>query len=575
MAVLMYDDYIYLHFLDRELRNSIGEGLKFNDNSAEIAIYLALLMTALPLYVSFSHMYESLSDFPNSIHMLFELEKLGLCKMLTNARNLEEFLASRRLLYDFDKERYHNYFSANGVFWPLNTHILTTDTTSILRSKILNKLLGNEHFISEKLQNDIAQLLFINKKDAITFSLFREPIQSAYNKLTIDDYAYHSTSTTIRQMISAQYSSRYLDELNGTIITGLSGISIYDFLAKNQFQTNFLLYDALISPFIRDLESRTPVSMDCVLELRFSHEFPIIRQLIVLILRALEQISNGDVHRAKAFIVRFNSQFMVRNKRPELFPYCIALYNHLIFHYSIEDNVMSPKILLIVATQLELQVFLETFQTYGAVVPLVGKLSYFTSIINNSSVYIVKSQMGQGGVGGSILTLEESIRLIKPNLVIMGGIAWGANTEHQNVGDLLVSTQIWDYDLERINSDGTELFRGAVFPSSPQVVQMFEVACASKTEYNINYGLIASGSILFDNIDYINKLKRIKPELIGGDMESAGMASACSRNQIPWIMAKGICDWGYNKDSHKKEYQQIAARNSADAIVSLLSQLSY
>ena len=103
---------------------------------------------------------------------------------------------------------------------------------------------------------------------------------------------------------------------------------------------------------------------------------------------------------------------------------------------------------------------------------------------------------------------------------------------------------------------------------------MFEVIGATIDAYKINFGLVASGSDLLDNKGYVNKLKENQPEIIGGDMESAGMASVCSRKNVDWVLVKGICDWGYKKDSHKKEYQQIAAENSSKAIISLLTQLT-
>ena len=156
----------------------------------------------------------------------------------------------------------------------------------------------------------------------------------------------------------------------------------------------------------------------------------------------------------------------------------------------------------------------------------------------------------------------------------MGGVAWGADKKKQNIGDLIISTQVWDYDIERVNPNGSVTHRGAISPSSARLVQMFEIACASVKKYSINFGLVASGRELLDNKEYVDKLKEKQPELIGGDMESAGMASVCARKNVDWILIKGICDWGYNKNSHKKEYQQIAIANSADAIVSLLSQLT-
>lgn len=232
------------------------------------------------------------------------------------------------------------------------------------------------------------------------------------------------------------------------------------------------------------------------------------------------------------------------------------------------------KMLLVVATPLELEVLIKKLNAVGEVKKTVSSISYFAATIGKTQTYVVKSQMGQGGPGGAILTIEEAIRVLNPDFVIMGGIAWGGNKEKQCIGDLLISSQVWDYDIERKNPDGTTTYRGSISPASPYLVQMFEVVCATISSYKTRIGLIASGSDLYDNKNLVDELKAVHSELIGGDMESAGMASVCTRKKVDWIMAKGICDWGYDKNDHKDEYQELAANNSMDAIVSLLLQFS-
>ncbi len=44
---------------------------------------------------------------------------------------------------------------------------------------------------------------------------------------------------------------------------------------------------------------------------------------------------------------------------------------------------------------------------------------------------------------------------------------------------------------------------------------------------------------------------------IGGEMEGAGIWAASARNDTPWILVKGVCDWADGKKG--KEYQEFAA----------------
>lgn len=563
--MLKYDNYIYLHFFDRELRNSISAHL--SDEQAQQALATALLMSYLPLYVSFSHMYESSEYFPKAIGMAFDYEKLGLLMMSTNMRNIDEFLSSRRSLYSFDKTRYSNYFSSTNIFWPTNPYFIKDDTTTILRTKMFESFDSNNIF-SDNVKESLQISLIKNRGNAIIFNFFQKAILNEYNQSHLTDYQYQQAITSIKETISKQYTSRYLDVLNGTIVSAIPGLSYYDALAKNAFLTNYSLFSELLKPLFKNNYHK-------VLELRLNSNYQLLHNILQSTILGLHEITN-DISTAISIIRHYRTKEKFIEPYTDFITDCIGLYDYVSRTVRNGGGVikMQTRILLLVATPLELDIMLKELKILSPVRSSVSGFSYFTSVIGESLIYVVKCQMGQGGVGGSILTLEESIRILTPDFVIMGGIAWGADKRKQNIGDLIISTQVWDYDIERVNPDGSSIPRGPVSPSSARLVQMLEVVCASVENFNVNFGLIASGSELLDNKEYVERLKKEKPELIGGDMESAGMASVCLRKNVDWILVKGICDWGYNKNSHKKEYQQIAAANSAKIIVSLLSQLT-
>jgi nucleoside phosphorylase len=414
--------------------------------------------------------------------------------------------------------------------------------------------------------------LIVDRQKAITFSLFRDSIQSDYSHSVLTDLQYQQAIANIKGIISKQYTSRYLDVFEGTIVTGIPGFSYYDELAKDKFLTNYLLFTEIFNPLYT-------IYQKCfheILKLRLNSKYQTLHTLLQWIVIGLRQLTNAKTDVAVSMIRRYRANTSIVMTYNDFISNSLGLFEFIRKQSNEMEGFkkMQTRILLVVATHLELDIVLKKLKTISPVSASVGELSYHTVVINNSLVYIVKCQMGQSGVGGSILTLEEAIRKLNPDFVIMGGIAWGANKKKQKTGDLLISIQVWDYDIERVNSDGTMTPRGPISPSSARLVQMFEVACASIIAYKVNFGLVASGSDLLDNREYVNRLKEKQPELIGGDMESAGMASVCSRKKIDWVLVKGICDWGYNKDSHKKEYQQKAATNSIDAIAVVLSQIA-
>ena len=556
---------IYLHFFDRELRDSVDSTL--TDSEARKILLTTLFMSNYPLYASFSNMYECVAAFPSAVKIAFECESLGLIKMLTNMRTADEFLASRRYLYNFDKNRYPYYFTLDEPLWSKNTSIIHgKDTASILKIEIAKEIDDNANF-SDNLKFSLQNYLFSGHQ-SLTFNAFKGIIESAYQQLKVSDYQYQKNTLDIRNIISRQYSTRYLNIFDGTIVTGIRGLNYYDHLAKNPFLTNITLYALILKPLFSIIKDYREL-----IGIRISNEFNLL-DVIRWIILDLQQITKESVDEAVTILKTYCSKYTVNNYN-EFMAYCIALQDYLIKYGNKVGGIvkMQTRILLVVATQLELQIALEKLETLGPVVPVVGNFSYLTMTINSLLVYVVKCQMGQGGSGGSILTLQESIRLLTPDFVIMCGVAWGADKSEQQIGDLIVSHKIWDYDLEKIMSDGTIQPRGTISSSSPRLVQMFEVAGANIKKFKLNFGLIASGSKLLNNKFEVNKLKKLQPELIGGDMESAGMASVCFREKIDCIMVKGICDWGYDKDNKKVEYQTIAMNNAIEAISSVLKQL--
>ncbi len=66
------------------------------------------------------------------------------------------------------------------------------------------------------------------------------------------------------------------------------------------------------------------------------------------------------------------------------------------------------------------------------------------------------------------------------------------------------------------------------------------------------------------------------PEAIGGEMEGTGLQSSCHRDKIEWILIKGICDWGYDKQSEdKQKNQELAINNVCAYLIYTLSNFEF
>ncbi len=185
-------------------------------------------------------------------------------------------------------------------------------------------------------------------------------------------------------------------------------------------------------------------------------------------------------------------------------------------------------------------------------------------------------EMGAGGIGAAQQRTQDAIDHWRPRAVIAVGIAFGIDETKQQIGDVLVSVQLQDYELARLNADGTLTPRGDKARAADTLVSRFrqtDVRCrrGAADWPKVRFGLVLSGQKLVDNLDYRESLRRLWSEAIGGDMEGTGLYASAQRAGADWLVVKAICDWGHNKNQADKDaWQKTAAANAARVVKAAL-----
>ncbi len=223
-------------------------------------------------------------------------------------------------------------------------------------------------------------------------------------------------------------------------------------------------------------------------------------------------------------------------------------------------------VLLVTAVPVEVKTVLSLFPRY---IRRFGENNTYYDLgkVNGTSIFMVQSEMGSGRPGGSLATLSESIAALSPQAIVLVGIAFGIDQDKQRIGDILVSQQLLDYELQRVGTtaSGDQLIfsRGGRPEASPRLLDRFRGASFSWSEPEVQFGLILSGAKLVDHQGFKEQLLAFEPEAIGGEMEGAGLYAAAHRAKVDWIVVKAICDWADgHKSTQKNQYQQLAANNA-------------
>ena len=241
-----------------------------------------------------------------------------------------------------------------------------------------------------------------------------------------------------------------------------------------------------------------------------------------------------------------------------------------------KDNLPSdPVIVLVTANNNETHALLDTFVGEGQVPKQVTKSGVTYNYLGKHGDCVVVHticEMGAGGIGASQQRTREAIEHWTPKAIIAVGIAFGMDETKQKIGDVLVSAQIQDYELGRLNKNGAITPRGDKPSCAAKLLNRFrQTDTAEKrrgTEWpKVHLGLVLSGQKLIDNLDYRDSLKALFTEAIGGEMEGIGLYASASAEKVDWIVVKGICDWGHNKNQSTKDaWQKLAAKNAARVV---------
>lgn len=231
-------------------------------------------------------------------------------------------------------------------------------------------------------------------------------------------------------------------------------------------------------------------------------------------------------------------------------------------------------ILIVVATETEAKILYDCFEK-NLQKPrsfLKENMTFWDlGTIRNSEIVLVKCGMGSSSVGGSLMTVSYAINLLHPKYVIMVGIGFGLREGKQELGEIMISRQLHDYDLEKI-TETDHSSRADNISSHPDILTKFESSFLIWKGVKLHFGLVISGQKLSNNKEFVESLKLKYPEAIGGEMEGTGLQSASYRENIHWILIKGICDWGYDKTD---EYQETAAKNAVEYLLFTLQNIEF
>jgi nucleoside phosphorylase/tetratricopeptide (TPR) repeat protein len=180
---------------------------------------------------------------------------------------------------------------------------------------------------------------------------------------------------------------------------------------------------------------------------------------------------------------------------------------------------------------------------------------------------------------------SDAIRRWRPRYVLLVGIVGGISERGVRLGDVLVSDQIVDYELQKLTPEGPEvryrvhqadarLLGAARNYRSNRWLKLVNAKRPRKGSPQRLIGPIATGNKVVAVKDVLRKYADEWPKLIGVEMEAGGVASACfqAEERPGFFMVRAVSDLAdEQKDSAAvQEWRQYACEIAASYAISLI-----
>lgn len=185
---------------------------------------------------------------------------------------------------------------------------------------------------------------------------------------------------------------------------------------------------------------------------------------------------------------------------------------------------------------------------------------------------VMVARCGIGKVNAAINTYKI-IKKFEPDLVINTGVAGGAsmNTE---IGDLLVADYVAYHDVwcgpgtEPGEADGFDVF----MECGRKVIEISHRLLDGK---RLQVGLICSGDRFISEEEEVLEIRRLFPEVLAVDMESAAIAQVCLMEGVEFNIVRVISDTpgsGRNIEQYKNFWSE-APEKTFNLVRSILKSL--
>lgn len=243
-------------------------------------------------------------------------------------------------------------------------------------------------------------------------------------------------------------------------------------------------------------------------------------------------------------------------------------------------------ILFVVAMDVEFQAAQNSLEGWQQVVPPFGVQKFLSCKTDHCTFHLMQSGVGQVNAA---LSVDSAVLSCLPDAVILLGVG-GSLHSFLEIGDLVIGNAILQHDSVYVGPNGTELMRpGSLHlsgnerpepefvPFAPLQSLILDALSLAHNVVKYRVGSILTGNQFVAAKEAKEKLAQLADNALLVEMESAGVARACERRNIPFAVAKTVSDRLSPQDGIDADYLlflKSAAQNAAVVIRCVMNFLS-
>lgn len=252
--------------------------------------------------------------------------------------------------------------------------------------------------------------------------------------------------------------------------------------------------------------------------------------------------------------------------------------------YTLIDKDNAAEFLIVSVTKVETDAILDKLQPIsadGALEVEHNDLTYYIGKLGLYNVVCCKCKdpgtIGPNTVTITVVTALQDWPCVKG--VFMPGICYGLKEDEQHRSDVIASQKVFSFDYQEVGKEAAYKMdkRKTVFTTDAKMLSAFELSNnnwnrlnAEQEETKVAKGNYITGNKKFTDTQAVKNIAEEFPHAVAGDMEGQGLAMACIKFSMPWLLMKGISDFG-GRDDDDAESQKDAASASVEALLNILN----